>query len=277
MMSKINITVNKKNYFSPSQINSFIERRDGYIRNYVFGAPWKGNSSFGRGQAVELGLQRAVGGMDVDDACAAAWEFYKTYCRAEKLPKDDAEKITENEIYESVSCVADYYLNDLGAGPHVKTQEKIILKDKDLPREIMGFTDFGFPSNNPLTKKGPIRDLKTAAQTPSKLSAGYQLQGTVYRWATGRPVYFDTVVNLKKGSKVTTFQLEDDQFIDNKKIIIAAAWAMEEFWSMVPDVIDEDYYGILRALSFPNIPGLWSAREKSDMMEEYINNFKPTN
>ena len=126
------------------------------------------------------------------------------------------------------------------------------------------------PQQNKFAKYGPIRDLKTAAKTPSKLSPGYKLQGTIYRWATGRPVFFDTVVNLKKGSHVTSFQLTDDDFLEYKKIIIAATRVMEDFWKLVPDEIDEDYYDAFNSIAFPNLHGFWNKEERDRAIEEYV-------
>jgi hypothetical protein len=271
-MKNKTIKVQKKDYFSPSQINSFIERRSQYVANYVMGESWIGNSSFGRGNAIEFGINSIIDGMEVSQASEAAWSYYKTYCRTEKLSKNEAAKITEDEIKLSTIEVGQFYKNELGATSAVKKQEKIVLELPELSRPIIGYTDYIFPDSPPF-KKGEIRDLKTAAKTPSKLSDGYKLAGTVYNLATGRQVIFDYVVNLKAGSKVISIPLTQEDIAEYKPLVIAASRAMEDLWSIIPEEISEDHMDAFKSLAFPNLYSIWNNDERREAYNKILRDY----
>lgn len=268
------IKVNKKDYISASQINSFIERRDQFIRNYVFGAPWKGSSYFSRGNAVEWGLDRIIDGLAVEDAAEKAWQFYQRDCIENDLSDSEAAKISKDDVVNSVLAVGNFYVGDLDCrNKKVSKQHKISLKHPSISKPILGFCDYVFEASGPFDK-GCVRDLKTAAKTPSKLSPGYKLQGTLYHLATGLPVVFDTVTNLKKCASVKSINLTDDDIAEYKPIIIAAAKAMEDFWTIVPDEIDNDYIDAFNSLAFPNIHGMWNEEERQEAIKEWCHDIQ---
>lgn len=264
------IKVNKKDYISPSQINSFIERRDQYIRNYVFGEPWGGNSSFSRGNAVEFGLNLVVDGMSPQEAASKAWPEYLRDCEQNNLSSEEVAKISKEDIVNSVISAGEYFLDTLKIRSRdTEKQSKVVYSDSNLPKNIIGYLDYKLGSA--LFSGSSIIDLKTAAKTPSKLSPGYKLQGTVYHLATGLPVSFCYVVSLKKGATVTVIPITQEDIAEYKPIIFAAAKAIDAFWSIVPDEIDDDYIDAFNALAFPNIHGAWNADERISLINSAVN------
>lgn len=258
------IKVKKNDYISASQINSFIERRDQYVRNYILGEKWQSNAYFGRGNAVEEGVNLVIDGMEVTQAAEAAVTYYQQYCKIEGLSRREAAKVSEDDVRKSVMAAGVFYKNELGATSAVQKQEKIVLNLDGVKKPIIGYCDYIFPGS------GPVRDLKTASKTPSKLSEPYKLQGTIYHLATGKPVFFDYIVSLKTKCEPKSIRLEDDDIVKFKEIIIAAANALENLWAIVPDEIDEDYIDAFNSLAFPNLYGMWNPDEKEDAIRRWV-------
>lgn len=269
-----------KGYFSPSQINSFIERRDQYIRNYVLGAKWPGNASFSRGTAIEYGLDLAIKGVPDTQAAEAAWDKYIEECVDNRLSDKETSKFDHDHIFKMTLTGIRYYVNELGASPAVESQVKMVANIDGLKTKLMGYADFVFPKpGNPFHTDHGIRDLKTAAKSPSKdkntgkykLSSSYARQGVVYHIASGRRVSFDYIV-ANKEPKVVTIPVDDELIAETIPVIKAAGRAMETFWETVPDEDDfsEAHKKAFIAMAFPALDSIWNADEKRDVLKDFI-------
>ena len=137
----------KKKYISPSQVNSFIDYRDDYIRKYILGHPWGSNNSFARGTAVEAGLVLAIGcetgaPMENSEACEKAYEIYLKECSDNNVNPD---KFDHDHIVGMTMAACLHYKSELGATPAVKTQVKANYEMEGLDLPFFGYMDFVFP------------------------------------------------------------------------------------------------------------------------------------
>jgi hypothetical protein len=197
-------------HLSPSSINTFIDDKAMWIMRYLFGYKNGGGPAMWRGSAIDGGVGAYFGFEDKLYSTSECLDLVKLYystdrirCKAD-FPKqaiDMNKYITEEERLERYFKTAINFYDDIGVP--LDYQEKIELQLPDLPVPIIGYID--------LLYENTIRDIKTTARTPSKVSEGHARQVSVYGKAKNCVPILDYIVVTAKEEKVVSFTVEDVQ------------------------------------------------------------------
>ena len=225
-------------HLSASTINTFIENRPKWFAQKFCGMKFSGSIHTARGHAVEAGIVKWLECGDMTEAVKAAMEEW-----------DDKITGMEDNLEFRQSIAPLIKVGVEGTDDHegfaelktqfgkAKTQEKIEvwLDGCDIP--IIGYLDFLYGKR--------VVDNKVTGRSPSSLSQGYILQGSIYRKATGLPVYFLFEVANKKPT-VKIFKLTDEEYESGLNLATQAARAIQY-------ILDSPIDGaLMKAFMFPD-------------------------
>lgn len=197
-------------HLSPSSINTFIEDLPRWIMRYLFGYQNGGGPAMWRGTGTDEGVGAFFGLLEdgkvhtEKEALSISKAVYEErYRNCKKYYKDQDIDSKKLELEESR---LDRYLNTAiefysAQGKPISHQEKVELQLPDLPVPIIGYMD--------LLYEGTVRDIKTTARSPSKVSDAHARQVSVYAKAKGCVPILDYIVVTAKDEKVVSLGVDD--------------------------------------------------------------------
>ena len=110
-----------------------------------------------------------------------------------------------------------------------------------------------------------IQDLKVTGTTPSRLKQDYQIQGSIYKHATGLPVNFFFVVPLKTKTNFVKIPLSGADYKWALNYATMAAQRMDVIYDIMekPHMFQkpEDIGEVFAAMAFPNMDAFWNAKD----------------
>lgn len=239
-------------HLSASNINKFITNRAAWFASYFLKMPFNGNIHTIRGQAVETGIIHYVLNGDLTAAIGAGvkdWEEKIVGIEDNIDFKQSIGPLIKVAI-EGTDDEAGYkeLISQFGK-PTVseKQQEKISIVLDGCSIPVIGYLDFPF--------KKRIVDNKVSGKSPSCLSQDYIVQGSIYRKATGLPVFFFFEVANKK-PVIKVFKLSDEEYEFGISLATKAAQAIER---ILANPIDGD---LMRAFLFADPSGGYNKDEQ---------------
>jgi len=243
------------NNLSASTINSFITDRMGFFNSKVLKNPFKPVLGMIRGTALEHGLNAYIesqGTISVDDAIDAGMEKLEAELKANNFSDTDKAEEFRECLPGGIRCAVEHF----GKYSEIpRTQEKIEFNLKGVELPIVGYLDYTFSN--------VVRDLKGYAKSPYGLPQGYQIQGSLYRKATGKKVEFVFVV-FNKTPKIEVIPLSDAEYVVGLKYATLAAQQIEKLMG------EEDPYEVLKlAMEFPNLDSIWDKEQKAEVMRQW--------
>lgn len=245
-------------HLSPSQLNTFITNRPKWFAQKFLGnIPFSGSVNTARGHAVEAGIVSMIDQGDITTAIAAGIAEWNKQLIASAIPDDlDFKQTIAPLIKIGMEGNDDHegYTEIVSRLGKPKTQEKIECKLEGCDIPIIGYLDFAF--------KKAIYDNKVSSKSPAKLSQDYVLQGSIYRYATGLPVYFFFEIPNKK-PVIKAFKLTDEEYKFGLNLATKAAQAVQRILD-VP--IDMD---TMKAVMFPNPDGGYGGNEQKQVCDLY--------
>ena len=219
-------------HLSPSSFNTFLDDKAMWIMRYLFGYKNGGGPAMWRGNAIDGGVGAYFGFEDKLYSTSECIDLVKLYyetdkkrCRADFPTQsiDEKKYIEEEHRLERYFKTAVNFYDDIGVP--LDYQKKIELQLPDIPVPIIGFID--------LLYEDSIRDIKTTARSPSKVSDAHARQVSVYAKAENRIPILDYVVVTAKEEKVVTHEVKN---VDrNIKIVEQIAYSIMQFLSYSND------------------------------------------
>ena len=221
-------------HLSPSSIQTFLEDRARWIMRYLFGYKNGGGPAMWRGTGTDEGVGAYFGLLEDSKTYSKKQSlelskkiYRESYENCKKYYKD--QKIDESKL-ELEESRLDRYLNTAiefysAKGKPISHQQKIELQLPDLPVPVIGYLD--------LLYEGELRDIKTTAKTPSKVSDAHARQVSVYAKATECVPVLDYIVVTAKEEKVVSYTVEEvDRHV---KTVEQVAYSMMNFLSYSND------------------------------------------
>ena len=241
-------------HHSPSSINSFIEYRTSWFLQRIQNKWTKAGVHAARGTAVEAGINYWLSNEDCtkEDAIKEALEVFTK----ESLHLSDTFSIRQT-IAPCVVATMDSF-EEKGYTFGAELQKEIRTRLKGCNKDIIGKLDYFIDGNR-------VIDTKVVSKTPSSLKQGYILQGSIYRLATGLPVYFHFAVPLKTKIVIKEIMLTDEDYKYGIQLATVAARHIERIFDNL-DCLDGD---LLKSMFFVNPTSLFSADDKKLMGDEF--------
>ena len=212
------------NYLSPSRINTFISNPAMCLLNIAGFYDSAGPAAW-RGTSADKAITR--GGMErdvhLDDLITFATEVFDNEHR-ESITAVDPEKIQKER-----ATIPRYVENGV---PWIRTlpeidsaQGKVTVAYEEIPVPVIGYFD--------LVVGDQVRDIKTSATTPSKISEAHSRQLAVYWKGTkGRQPWVDYV--SKK--EVRSFSVDNPEYWERQFIL--AAKSLERILAYSDDIYE---------------------------------------
>ena len=195
-------------HLSPSSCNTFIDDKAMWVMRYLFGYRNGGGPAMWRGTATDKGVGRYFGyqgeSVTKDECMSIAQSIYKE--ELDNCNKTYPEQIIDEAKYELEGSRLNRYLETAidfyeELGQPTDYQKKIELQLPDLPVPIIGYIDLKYGDT--------IRDIKTTARSPSKVSDAHARQVSVYAKAEECVPILDYIVVTAKDEKVVSHTVED--------------------------------------------------------------------
>ncbi len=183
---------------SPTMISTWDTAPATLILRRVFGVKFESNAKMWRGDAVEAGVDRLLGGVDMDLAKSFAEGVFLDRSQGEVSDEIDAEFSKIGPTLEQGLAVID----DLSPGQVLASQLAVDGWFDGISAPFWGKMDFVF-------EDGPIWELKTTDRIPSKIesvSLSHRWQAAVYATFRKTPV---TLIYIS-AKKYNTFTVEPD-------------------------------------------------------------------
>jgi hypothetical protein len=243
----------KYDHHSASTINKFITDKAGWFMKVYKKAPFEGSQFSARGKAVEEGANQFLAGKPAQECVRIANElFVKETIGIDEIQPDFRASIGR-AVNELIAYLSKNYPGELEG---FIQQEPIRWHPDELEFPITGFTDWIVPRRK-------VLDCKCVAKTPSELKQDYQVQGSVYKEATGLPVDFLFVVPLKNEIKIFEKRLSYEDYENGRKLAIAGAQAIERILKSGVDL------ELIKSLCFPNPDAMYSPKDIHRVMTEW--------
>lgn len=247
------------NYLSPSTINSFIERRPQWYRQKVLGEKFKPSPNMARGTAIEHAINGWIETRETENMHDRMMEKYQEELKNWFPIASNKALEKEKEIVETMPRLLEKAFQVYEKEFTMRlpeTQAKIGCRLPGTDIDILGYLDY-------LRKGIRVNDMKIVSKTPSGLSQGYVIQGSLYKYATGCPVTFDHFIPLKKEVKHEPITLTDDQYVFGISYATKAILVLQELQTA------QDPRRIMELMAFPNLAALWTYEEKAEAAEAY--------
>lgn len=257
---------------SASQLTSFLEYRTDWFMERIAGIKkFEENINTARGKAIESAINFFLYGFqDIrDDKGEPLGSRDMTECIRHAISEWD--RYTENiqddkklEYKQSIGPAVDAAIGSFRDKYDIRKlvmQHNINITLDGCSKPLTGFLDY--VQFDP--RHGLVIDNKVSGRTPSQLSQAYQIQGSIYRKATGLPVEFHFVIPLKKGPEIKVIRLSDAEYEYGLNLATKAALAIEQIFSDIQNI----EYNTLRALFFPN-PDAYYDQNKAREVRKYF-------
>jgi len=190
-------------HLSPSSINSYIDDPCIWIMRYLFKFRNGGGPAMWRGTVTDHGVGKYFGftekPIDLGETIQSAlFEYQVTYdnCKSEYPTQEiNHKKFLEeaDRIPRYIKTAIDFY-EDLGQP--TEYQKRIELNLESIPVPIIGFIDLKYNDT--------IRDIKTTARRPYKVSDAHARQVSVYAKAEDCVPILDYIVVTAKDEQVVS-------------------------------------------------------------------------
>lgn len=240
-------------HHSASTINKFISDRAGWFMKVYKKQKFNGNQFTARGKAVEEGANQFLKGVPPQECVRLANElFCKETIGINDITPDFRATIGAC-VNELIAYLSKNYSGELES---FIQQEPISWHPNELKYPITGFLDWAIPRRK-------VIDCKCVSKTPSGLKQDYQLQGSVYKEATGLPVDFLFVIPLKTGIVIKEIRLSREDYDIGRKLAIGGALAIEKTLHSGADL------ELIKSLCFPNPDNMYNPQEIYDVMNEW--------
>jgi hypothetical protein len=251
--------INMRNH-SPSTANSFIERRPAWFASKVKGAPFCANPAMARGTAVEHAINEwlRLGDDSIPNLTEIAQakfdqELVKFLATAGPKGKEDYTSMRAS-IPGLVKVAYEHFSMKFTFGKPI-SQGAVDLKIPGLKLKTTGYMDYFQPGK-------VVTDCKVTSKTPSSLSQGYQIQGSVYNRFTGCPVEFDFIV-ATKDPKVVTIRMTDDECVFGMSYYTRTCEVLEEIQSCPSPK------RMMELMCWPDLSAFWNYEEKLQAAKEH--------
>ena len=233
-------------HLSPSSIQTFLEDKPRWIMRYLFGYQNGGGPAMWRGTGTDEGVGAFFGLLEDKktytqqqslELCKRIYrdryESCKKYFKDQEIDQAKLE-MEESRLERYLKTATEFYST---IGKPLSHQDKVELQLPDLPVPIIGYLD--------LLYEDTLRDIKTTARSPYKVSDAHARQVSVYAKATGRVPILDYIVVTAKEEKVVSYTVtEVDRHI---KTIEQVAYSIMNFLSYSNDKYE------LANTCYPNI------------------------
>ena len=273
----LNFTVNKPKHLSASTINSFIAYRADWFMSKILGQRGKGNPAMFRGTSVEHGVNHFVdhrpkwdspfmSEQDVElmyNCVEEGQRKFKELC----LEAGESPTAMLKSIADGVAKAIPTLVEIWGSNKP-DTQHKLTFRLPGVEIPIIGFLDYLESWHT------TIRDMKVSARSPSydkyleryKLKQDYQIQGALYKHATGHDVIFHFFVPLKTECKEFAIPLVDEDYHWALEYATMAANRIEKIYDIMdkPWVFQkpDDIAEVFAAMAFPNLDAFWNDKDR---------------
>lgn len=242
-------------HLSASHINTFITNRPKwYARYFRGGIKFTGSVNTVRGHAVEEGVVHYLTQeRDLTKSIEAGMKVYneKIIGIPDKLEIRQSVAPLIKTLIQGTDDYAGYDEVLISQGkPETQAPIKIFLDGCSIP--VTGYMDFLF--------KNAVYDNKAVSKTPDSLSQDYVVQASIYRKATGLPVFFMYGIATKK-TQIKCIKLSDDDYRYGLKLATQAAQAIER---IIENPIDGR---LMEALMFPDPDGGYGGPEQKEVCE----------
>lgn len=240
-------------HLSPSTVNSWIENKYGFYNSKVKRMPFIGNAAMSRGKAIEFAINEwLAGNIQPSGLKQTAESNFQEECINANVDINDILAMKPS-IAGLIDVAYNTYSIILPTG--YLSQLKININLPSVQRTVVGYMDYHKPSV--LT-----RDCKVVGRTPSKLSQGYIIQGSVYRYATTVNTVFDFFVDNKKPIH-KELALTDEEYKHGISYLTKACIALEELEEC------EDPARVMHLMSFPNLDAMWNTDEVKEACDAW--------
>lgn len=252
--------IQKPQRLSASTINSFLSRRPGWVLGKLFGFRGPSNPNFCRGKAVEDGVNlyvetRKTGRNDddvIEEAIAHARQRYEDHLLKDQVTTgkiDDIRKHIEPFTRKGI----DFLVPGWETSGFPSTQSRI--EKPVLGRDFICFLDY--------EEEARVRDLKCVGRKPSKLSLDYQVQGSIYKYVTGKPVIFTHVCP----SGVFDIPVTTNEYDFAMGLIGHAIEAIDRIYDLLAE--SDQAREMCELMGFPDINALWNGEEIRHQLKSY--------
>jgi hypothetical protein len=246
--NKINIP-----HLSPSTVNSWIENKYGFYNSKVLKKPFIGSAAMSRGKAIEFAINEWLKGVvQPAQLQRVAESNFIEECKESNVDINEVLAMKPS-IAGLIEVAYKVYSEILPTG--YLSQIKININLPGVQRSIIGYMDYHKPSV--LT-----RDCKVVNRTPPKLSQGYVLQGSVYRYATTVNTVFDFFVDNKKPIH-KCIELSDEEYAHGISYLTKACIALEELEECT------DPERVMHLMSFPNLDAMWNEADVKEACDAW--------
>lgn len=220
-------------HVSPSQINMYTTCAGAWAARYLFGCKFSFGNPARAGVLAEDAVRHVLlGNMTREEAIKQAKETYNaaiilTGTDADKKRGEAIEGMIENALIElepyGVPCFAN------ASNFNGQNEIELICNGDGWKIPIKGYLDFFYPDKN------LVIDLKTSMKCPSFMSPEHELQGSIYKKATGMDVKFLYVT----GKKSAMFDIDDETMNKNLAKVKTVLNRLEKFLRLDAELIKE--------------------------------------
>lgn len=235
------------NHLSASQINCWVSDPALYVMNYLFKTTSHAGPSAWRGISTEYALHLKLTRDDLTDDAIIQLLYTKFDDLHEESQSRESEKIQKER-----KTIENYYKSSLqlysALGRPKEYQQKIVKDFDDFEVPFVGYIDFIYQDGD----KGIIRDTKTTARIPSKLTDATSRQLSIYLQAYDG---YDCWVDYVSQKEVKSYKLTNVE--QHMKSVFAIANGIRKFLSISNDKEE------LASLLYPNYDSwMWTDEMK---------------